>query len=94
MWPMVANKLEILNKAGLSKDNFHEAGAESLVQARSSQKGITDYFQPIQFNEDEDLASLFNDDFDQLDPPTSIAQPQSTSNTTNIVSSPPKKTKF
>lgn len=32
LWPMVQEKLKVLNKAGLSKDNFGEANATSLIQ--------------------------------------------------------------
>lgn len=30
LWPLVQSKLDILSKAGLSKDNFHEADTTEL----------------------------------------------------------------
>jgi len=31
LWPLVQQKLLVLNQAGLSKDNFHEAGTTHLT---------------------------------------------------------------
>ncbi len=102
MWPMVVQKLETLNKAGLTKDNFHEADSEALQQSsQSSQKGIDDYFQPLQ---DQDLAALLNDDFEdessqivqnnQLNKnPSQQSQPLR-ANTHNSLPSPPKQIKL
>ncbi|CAG7838280.1 unnamed protein product [Allacma fusca] len=62
IWRLVADKLDVLNKAGLSKDNFREANSEAVLQqlppqeptnSQSSgsgsqrQKAINDYFQPV-----------------------------------------------
>ena len=30
LWPLVQSKLDILSKAGLSKDNFHEASTTNV----------------------------------------------------------------
>lgn len=31
LWPLVQQKLDVLSQAGLSKDNFHEAGTTHLT---------------------------------------------------------------
>lgn len=61
LWRIVVDKLDVLNKVGLSKDNFQEADAESLIQQldsmeesksntsnrlSSSQLRIESYFEP------------------------------------------------
>jgi hypothetical protein len=50
IWPMVKEKLDVLNKAGLSKDNFHEVDATSFTVPSTSDtnvrktKPINEYF--------------------------------------------------
>lgn len=46
IWPMVKEKLTVLNQAGLSKDNFHEADTSDFMPV-SKQKDISDFFQPL-----------------------------------------------
>jgi len=61
LWRIVVDKLDILNKVGLSKDNFNDADAESLIQRLESmdetmttahsnplsQSRIDSFFQPL-----------------------------------------------
>ncbi|XP_069988944.1 SWI/SNF-related matrix-associated actin-dependent regulator of chromatin subfamily A-like protein 1 [Penaeus vannamei] len=45
IWPLVQSKLEVLGKAGLSKDNF--SSAESTRQKESEQESILKYFSEV-----------------------------------------------
>ncbi|XP_063606912.1 SWI/SNF-related matrix-associated actin-dependent regulator of chromatin subfamily A-like protein 1, partial [Penaeus indicus] len=45
IWPLVQSKLEVLGKAGLSKDNFSNAG--SAHQKDSEQESILKYFSEV-----------------------------------------------
>lgn len=40
LWPMIQEKLKVLNKAGLSKDNFEEADATALIQRKNGQNTL------------------------------------------------------
>ena len=42
LWPMIQKKLDVLNKAGLTKDNFQDS--ESTVVLSKGQKTIEDFF--------------------------------------------------
>lgn len=52
LWPLLQKKLDVLNEAGLSKDNFHESNAiqhlkkadDEMKAAINSPSKITDYF--------------------------------------------------
>ena len=57
LWPLIQKKLDILNKAGLSKDNFMDSESHSVSTASSSKEAkITNYFSSS-FTE-EDAAAL------------------------------------
>ena len=59
LWPIIQKKLDVLNKAGLSKDNFKDSESHTVSNAASSSNGdskITDYFS-TSFTE-EDIAAL------------------------------------
>ena len=53
LWPMIQRKLDILNKAGLSKDNFMESESHSRG---TNENKITDFFSTTLT--DEDIAAL------------------------------------
>lgn len=70
LWAMILDKLDVLKKAGLSKDDFRDAsfrsvphqlpsssGCESLGQEVSSQKqkAINDYFKPVSSSQQTSL---------------------------------------
>ena len=57
MWPMIQKKLEVLNKAGLSKDNFEESEAEIMTDTR--QHKIDEFFKADM--KEEDLDKLWGD---------------------------------
>ena len=60
LWPMIQRKLDVLNKAGLSKENFMDSQSHSTsVQATDNK--ITDYFS-ISLTEEDILA--LDDDWD------------------------------
>ena len=42
LWPMIQNKLVVLNKAGLSKDNFEDSETKELEM--ENQMTIDDFF--------------------------------------------------
>ena len=74
LWPMIQGKLDVLNKAGLSKDNFEES--ESKVLEDTRQKKIEDCFnvKRSQNHEiDPELEALWedinDDDFTDDSPP-------------------------
>ena len=59
LWPIIQKKLDVLNKAGLSKDNFKDSESHTVSNATSNSNGdskITDYFSNS-FTE-EDIAAL------------------------------------
>jgi len=63
MWPMIQKKLDVLNKAGLSKDNFEESEAEIMTDTR--QHKIDEFFKADMKEEDLDKlwGDLTDDDF-------------------------------
>lgn len=70
LWPMVQEKLNTLNKAGLSKDNFMDATATAApttaTKPDSTNPPITAYFQKKAEEElsQEDLMQIFEESFD------------------------------
>ncbi|CAB4061372.1 SMARCAL1 [Lepeophtheirus salmonis] len=60
LWSLVQKKLEVLNQAGLSKDNFLDASTSSK-QIKTEKPKITDYFSSS-FTEN-DFEELFTTDF-------------------------------
>ncbi|CAG0918175.1 unnamed protein product [Notodromas monacha] len=44
LWPMIQQKLDVLSKAGLSKDNFKEA---DFIEAPAKDRGIASFFETI-----------------------------------------------
>ena len=60
LWPIIQKKLDVLNKAGLSKDNFKDSESHTVSNAAASNSNgdskITDYFS-TSFTE-EDIAAL------------------------------------
>ena len=74
MWPMIQSKLTVLNKAGLSKDNFEESESKVLEDTRPNK--IKDYFDAQKLQADSDmealLVDLMEDDFDDDSPPKKI----------------------
>ena len=44
LWPMIQKKLVVLNKAGLSKDNFEEAGERNMEMEK--QRTIDEFYKP------------------------------------------------
>ncbi|XP_071102073.1 SWI/SNF-related matrix-associated actin-dependent regulator of chromatin subfamily A-like protein 1 [Haliotis cracherodii] len=51
IWPLIQSKLEVLSKAGLTKDNFSEADTTHMKDSRS--KDIMDYFEDSFIEEGE-----------------------------------------
>ena len=74
IWPMIQSKLSVLNKAGLSKDNFEESQSKVMEDTRPNK--IKDCFNAQKLQEDSDmealLADLMEDDFDDDSPPKKI----------------------
>ena len=63
LWPMIQKKLDVLNKAGLSKDNFEES--ESKVLEDTRQKKIEDCFnveKSLKHEIDPDVEALWDDE--------------------------------
>uniref|UniRef100_A0A2Z5TRI1 Putative SWI/SNF-related matrix-associated actin-dependent regulator of chromatin subfamily A-like protein 1 n=1 Tax=Reticulitermes speratus TaxID=60591 RepID=A0A2Z5TRI1_9NEOP len=52
IWPLIQSKLDVLNKAGLSKDNFLESET-SVLQKSRKQPSILNYFSEITSIDDE-----------------------------------------
>ena len=65
LWPMIQRKLEVLNKAGLSKENFMDSESHSTcvqtASGSSDNSKITDYFSSSLT--EEDIQAL-DDDWD------------------------------
>ena len=60
LWPLIQKKLDVLNKAGLSKDNFMNSESHTVTtKAVPSSSKITDYFNCT--ITDEDVAALDED---------------------------------
>ena len=76
IWPMIQSKLSVLNKTGLSKDNFEESQSKVMEDTRPNK--IKDCFNAQKLQEDSDmealLADLMEDDFNDDDdsPPKKI----------------------
>lgn len=62
LWPLISKKLEILNKAGLSKDNFDEA-TTALTSLEAEQHLITEFFESL---DEKDQKSIIEKDFDVI----------------------------
>jgi len=64
LWPMIQKKLEVLNKAGLSKDNFEES--ESKIMEDTQQHRIEDFFKADIKEEELEMlwGDLTDEDFD------------------------------
>merc|ERR1712059_90088 len=73
IWPMIQGKLDVLNKAGLSKDNFEES--EAKVMEDTTQSKIEDFYKAsVKGCDDGDLSDIIwgelnEDDFDFESPP-------------------------
>ena len=52
IWPLVQSKLDVLNRAGLSKDDFTDADEDRQRTGDSSQTRITDLFRQLLDDED------------------------------------------
>ena len=64
LWPMIQRKLDVLNKAGLSKDNFTDSHSTCLLSSNNREEDkskITDYFS-VSLTEEDILA--LDDDWD------------------------------
>ena len=74
LWPMIQSKLSVLNKAGLSKDNFEESESKVLEDTRPNK--IKDCFDAQKLQADSDmealLADIMEDDFNDDSPPKKI----------------------
>ncbi|XKL60873.1 hypothetical protein PGB90_007930 [Kerria lacca] len=65
LWPLIKTKLNILNQAGLSKDNF--ACEHTTMITNSDQHSITDYFNEIDFESDlNDVEFLEKNEYKRL----------------------------
>ena len=65
LWTLLQRKLDVLNEAGLSKDNFRDSNnvqSEAKLNRRSSEGKITDHFS----------VSVNMDDFDAADPTSKV----------------------
>ncbi|KAI5750295.1 hypothetical protein M8J76_014421 [Diaphorina citri] len=67
LWPLVMTKLDVLNRAGLSKDNFQAADTTAHNFEDPSQKNISDYFMDLE-EEGDDLLSSVMDEFESQVP--------------------------
>merc|ERR1712113_1239532 len=52
LWPLLQRKLNVLQQAGLSKDNFSAADSHTVTSAAKSNQKITDYFSTSLTEED------------------------------------------
>ncbi|KAK7869180.1 hypothetical protein R5R35_006630 [Gryllus longicercus] len=55
LWPLIQSKLEVLNKAGLSKDSFQTCATSTVVCKRTDQKSITDFFGALEDDDEDDI---------------------------------------
>jgi len=75
LWPMIQKKLDVLNKAGLTKDNFQDS--DSKVMVTKTQKTLDEFFTPEtkpstsksaapedRVDDLDDLDGAFDDDFE------------------------------
>jgi len=71
LWPLIQNKLDVLNKAGLSKDNFENSEAK-VMEDTSKQTKVDDFFNSSRTSAtDDEIEALWNsledDDFEESD---------------------------
>eukprot|EP00092_Neocalanus_flemingeri_P016312 GFUD01017657.1.p1 GENE.GFUD01017657.1~~GFUD01017657.1.p1 ORF type:complete len:811 (-),score=228.30 GFUD01017657.1:63-2438(-) len=62
LWPLIQKKLEVLNKAGLSKDNFEDS--EAKIMEDTQQHRIEDFFNKVdteKVDTEKDLEMLWGD---------------------------------
>ena len=59
LWPMIQKKLVVLNKAGLSKDNFEESEEKNMEMEK--QKTLDEFFQAKAIAENESSAENTDD---------------------------------
>ena len=52
LWPLLQRKLNVLQQAGLSKDNFSAADSHTVTSAAKNNQKITDYFSTSLTEED------------------------------------------
>lgn len=64
IWPLVQKKLDVLNKAGLSKDDFSSADTTTLVLKDSRQTDLMQYFEESFIEEDD---SFIAENVDQIE---------------------------
>ncbi|XP_076094482.1 SWI/SNF-related matrix-associated actin-dependent regulator of chromatin subfamily A-like protein 1 [Mytilus galloprovincialis] len=64
IWPLVQKKLDVLNKAGLSKDDFSSADTTTLVLKDSRQTDLMQYFEESFIEEDD---SFIAENIDQIE---------------------------
>lgn len=64
IWPLVQKKLDVLNKAGLSKDDFSSADTTTLRLKDSSQTDLMQYFEESFIEEDD---SFIAENVDQIE---------------------------
>lgn len=62
IWPLIQSKLNVLNKAGLSKDDFMNADMKSAIDKKH--KKIIDYFAVLDDAEDDDDLSRAMDEIE------------------------------
>merc|ERR1712126_579956 len=83
LWPMIQKKLVVLNKAGLSKDNFEESEekqktldeffqAKAIAENESSAENTDDLWGSLKDEDDSDIWS----DFDEADLETLCDEPE------------------
>ena len=60
IWPMISKKLDVLNKAGLSKDNFEKA-TTALNSLEAQQHLITEFFESLDESERKALMEEMTD---------------------------------
>lgn len=63
LWPLVMTKLDVLNRAGLSKDNFQSADTTAVNFKNPSQQKISDFFLDLE----GDAEDLLNSVMDELE---------------------------
>uniref|UniRef100_A0A1B6C6H6 SWI/SNF-related matrix-associated actin-dependent regulator of chromatin subfamily A-like protein 1 n=1 Tax=Clastoptera arizonana TaxID=38151 RepID=A0A1B6C6H6_9HEMI len=61
LWPLIQKKLEVLHKAGLSKDNFKDSSTETFDLKTSHQTSIDDFLEVFDEGDDEALLSLMDE---------------------------------
>ncbi|XP_067014077.2 SWI/SNF-related matrix-associated actin-dependent regulator of chromatin subfamily A-like protein 1 [Anabrus simplex] len=60
LWPLIQHKLDVLNKAGLSKDNFRRSDTTSVMQ--TNQKTLLNYFSTLNEVEEDEMLALLLDE--------------------------------